>query len=458
MIDATGNSDIAAAAGAAYTTTGADEIAVQGSGLPFRPVPPAHFNSDYTFIEDADIVDVSRAFVVGRRKFNQSWDMGQLIDTRERRQIVGDAWLTPLDMYCGRTFADSICMSRSNFDTHGMTIHPLFLIEPPNHDSIDAYVPIGTFLPRGVGAIAVTGLGLSAHRDVMPVLRMQADVQNHSYALGLAAVAALAHDGELRAIDLAALRQRLATLGILPADALTHGDSFPLPEARIVDAIAGPLDNYTGLATILAFPAVARPRLQQAWSAERDPERRLRLAKLLAVIGDPTGTQTIVDAVAAQPWDDGWNFRGMGQFGACMSPLDSCLIALGFAQVKAAWPIVRDKLAALDASRDFSHHRAVAIYCERVRPTGAAPLLAALLAGDGMRGHDWSDLRDELGNIPASHVDTTTRNLSLRELILARALYRCGDHDGVGRAILDRYTRDLRGHYARHARAVLEQN
>ncbi|MFO7898034.1 MAG: hypothetical protein R6V58_03115, partial [Planctomycetota bacterium] len=50
------------------------------------------------------------------------------------------------------------------------------------------------------------------------------------------------------------------------------------------------------------------------------------------------------------------------------------------------------------------------------------------------------------------------RNECLRELVLARALYRCGDHEGLGEKILRTYTRDLRGHFARHATAVLKSN
>ena len=49
-----------------------------------------------------------------------------------------------------------------------------------------------------------------------------------------------------------------------------------------------------------------------------------------------------------------------------------------------------------------------------------------------------------------------TRRDSLRELLLARALYRCGDYAEMGKQILTRYTEDLRGHLARHAKAVLE--
>ena len=49
------------------------------------------------------------------------------------------------------------------------------------------------------------------------------------------------------------------------------------------------------------------------------------------------------------------------------------------------------------------------------------------------------------------------RERSLRELILARVLYRCGDSDGLGYEILTEYTEDLRGHFARHADAILRE-
>ena len=47
------------------------------------------------------------------------------------------------------------------------------------------------------------------------------------------------------------------------------------------------------------------------------------------------------------------------------------------------------------------------------------------------------------------------QNSSLRELILARALYHCGDYEGLGEKILREYARDLRAHYRRHAQTVL---
>jgi len=46
-------------------------------------------------------------------------------------------------------------------------------------------------------------------------------------------------------------------------------------------------------------------------------------------------------------------------------------------------------------------------------------------------------------------------NPAVRELVLARALYRCGDRAGLGERILRQYGLDLQGPFARHAHAVL---
>jgi hypothetical protein len=148
----------------------------------------------------------------------------------------------------------------------------------------------------------------------------------------------------------------------------------------------------------------------------------------------------------------------MGQFGMSMSPLDCRIVALGRTKATAValGPIV-DKLEALDPASEFSHCRAVAMALENLAAPEAARPLEALLATPGIAGHAWTDLQTALDAITESRTDTTTRAASLRELVLARALYRCGDHEGRGRRILEAYSRDVRGHYARHARAVLAE-
>ena len=85
----------------------------------------------------------------------------------------------------------------------------------------------------------------------------------------------------------------------------------------------------------------------------------------------------------------------------------------------------------------------------------AARVLAEALGKPGIAGHAWRTLKDELADIPPSSTDTRTRNEALRELYMARALFRCGDADGLGARILGAYSRDLRGHFARHTTGVL---
>ena len=80
-------------------------------------------------------------------------------------------------------------------------------------------------------------------------------------------------------------------------------------------------------------------------------------------------------------------------------------------------------------------------------PRAAKPL-ADLLRQPGMGGYASESLA------PGSATETT-RTQSTRELMLARALYRCGDWEGTGEKALKQYAADLRGHYARHAQAVL---
>ena len=105
----------------------------------------------------------------------------------------------------------------------------------------------------------------------------------------------------------------------------------------------------------------------------------------------------------------------------------------------------------------MSHHRAVAMALETLGDPAAAEPLAQVLSKAGMSGHAYTDIEKVLATMPASPTDNTTRERSLRELILARALYRCGDYQGLGKRILQEYAGDLRGHYARHALAILQE-
>lgn len=457
VIDSTGNADIASTAGADYVYTDGSSVAVQGTGLPGIKLGAGYTNTDWTFVDDSDIIDVWRAFVTAKKKYKDAYDLGQLVDTRERRRIVGDFTMSPMDITAGRTYPDTIVISRSNFDSHGFTEHPIFMIKPPDREEIYVDVPYRCLLPVGLDGILVTGLGVSAHRDAMPVIRMQPDIQNQGYAAGVAAAMAVESGKSVRDIDLKSLQKHLVEKGNLPERVLTDEDSFPLPVEKIKEAVDRVVNNFEGLEAILTQPEISIPLLKKAYHEAQSHSNRLVYAHILGMLGDQTGVDTLIREIKSRGWDKGWNFTGMGQFGMSMSEMDSLIVALGRTRDKRALKPILEKVELLNVKSEFSHSRAVAMALESLGDTAAVEPLARLLAKPGIRGHAFTDINKAKRETPDNSVDTSTRNKSLRELILARALYRCGDFNGIGETILNEYAKDLRAHYARHASAVLKQ-
>ena len=238
--------------------------------------------------------------------------------------------------------------------------------------------------------------------------------------------------------------------------------------------------DYRGITTILTAPKKALPALRKAYHTCSDGKEKLRYAHVLGMLYDDTGAETLMTAISQATWDKGWNFRGMGQFGASTSPLDNLIIALGRTKDKKGITVIVAKLKQLTPRSEFSHCRAVAIALEYLKDPKAAEPLVALLKKNGVSGHAFLEINDVYERSPISITDNSTRNHSLRELLLARALFRCGDHDGVlplvglscqvlralfrcgdhdgvAEKILEGYSRDMRGLYAAHAKAILAE-
>ena len=312
-------------------------------------------------------------------------------------------------------------------------------------------------MPKGLDGILVTGLGVSAHRDAMPVIRMQPDIQNQGYAAGLAAAMAAKSGKSVRQIDIKTLQKHLIEIGTLPEQVLTEKDSYPLPAEKLEQAVESLVNDFDGLEIILAHLKYTMPLIRRAYDNAEDAKVKLRYAHVLGMLGHSSGADTLIKEVKSRAWDKGWNYTGMGQFGASISELDSFIIALGRTRNEKGLNPILEKIEHLDAGSGFSHYRAVAIALETLGHPDAAEPLAKLLKKPGMIGHAFMDINTARNRTPSNHVDNSTRNLSLRELFLARALYRCGDYKDIGKQILTEYANDLRGHYARHARHILNE-
>lgn len=460
VVDSTGSADVAIAAGADYSFTDGNSVAVQGAGFPFKNPDDFYNNTDWTFINDTDMLDVWRAMVVAKDKFEEQYDIGKIPQTRERRRMIGDFTVSVLDVYNGRTYPDIISAHFSSFDTHGFTEDPFFSLKPPAHSGEDvlAFVPFRALLPKGLEGIAVTGLGASAHRDAMPVIRMQPCLQNQGFAVGWAAAISAAKNQNIRYVDIKALQKDLVKIGSLPEHVLTDVDNYPPSMEKIQAAAKSVVNNLDGLETILWDKERGIIALTDQFYITQNETDKLVYARILGMLGIADGWKELIKAIDTYAdWDEGWNFRGMGQFGQSISYLDSLIIAVGRTKKTEALPAIFRLMEKLKPESEFSHFRAVAIALETIADQKATEPLFKLLQLPGVRGHVMPDIQTAKKLEPKFQNDVSTRNNSLRELILGRALYKCGDLNGLGNQILNEYSKDLRGHYYRHATGVLQQ-
>jgi hypothetical protein len=428
VIDGTGNSDIAADAGAETQFVEAF-FALQNSHIPVREVGASYMNGNRAPIDAADPVDVTAAMMAFP---DQAFDRGQIIASRERRRIVGDYELDWLDQINRRTFPDSIVYGNSDYDSHGYQVHPYFMLKPPrvpgqHRKQFYSYVPYRCLLPKGLEGILVVGLGISAHRDAMPIVRMQPELMNIGYAAGVAASMSVKSGKSLREIDVKGLQKALVTEGILAKDVPSQEDSYPLPLADLIKAVAGVPASFTDLGHILADPERSKPLLRAAHD-QATGKARLAYAEVLGIMGDAHGVATLVKE--ANAFLQSKNFAYKRQKDG-MDRLDQLLWSLGrSADPRATAAIVA--LADAGAITSSSRFRAVVVSLGASGEQSAAPALRRILAGQKSKG-------------------------SASELMAACALHRCAPTDEMARQVLQRFAQGHNGPFARLAQKTLAQ-
>jgi len=434
VIDSTGNADIAAAAGAQTISPGDGEPAMQGTGLP--PLTPGNstFNTDYTFTLESDVVDSTRTFIFSRNNFQNMFDAGQHIDTRERRRIVGDITLMPMDFYLNRKYHDTITVARSNFDTHGFTVHPMFMLRAPDEEPIYVNIPFRALLPKELGNVISTGLGISAHRDALPVVRMQPDVQNQGYAVGIAASMAVQQNCDLRDIDVKCLQKQLFLCGILPEKTLSEEDGV---DTNCQDEIA----------KAFAFPDKELANIKSKFNENKS----LDYAILLAFHGDATGKELLLNILKNSKWDEGWHYTGMGQFGASLSKIDCIIIAFKHIAEPEDIEYINSLLDSLNPDAEFSHFRSCCLFIQSHPNEASGKIMEKILNTDGMTGHYVANIKEQATRFTNDYVDTTERNKQLKELYVAQTLLKCDPSNKQAQKIIKSYAMGVHGLYANTA-------
>ncbi len=459
VIDATGNSDIAIAGGAEYTFIDSLQLAMQDAGVPNRGMPWHATNIGYTIVDESDVVDVWHDFVFSRNRLTLAFDLGRFLNNRERRRIVGEYTLDLVDVMSKRTFPDTVVQTMSNLDSHGYLIHPYFNLSTPSREgtAFTANLPYRCLVPKKLDGILSVGLGFSAHRDAMPFARMMADIHNQGYAAGLAAVLAIKENTTLRKIDVRQLQQQLVEVGNLPESILTQNDSFPVSDEQLASAVRLMPGSMLSAGIVLGAGKSAIAPLKAAY-ASAPGTNKLMYATALAMNGDATGLDTMIKYLESNPWDTGWGYRRRGErTGVWISTMDGVIRSLGMLGDRKALPAIVAKAKDLDPNSGYSHYHSIAYALELMPSKEGAEVLHGLLSLPGVGGWVTDSLEKdfELQSSPKLPKMVVMREASPREIMLAAALYRCGDKDGLGQKTLEAFTHDLRGLYVRFATQVL---
>ncbi len=481
VVDATGNADIADCAGAVtqFGVAPGGMLAVQLAGFPHRNLGDSVNNTCFALVDDTSVLDVWHLmqWSLAQQARYTPYDSAQLVDSRERRRILADYMLTTPDILNHRTFPDTICHHKSNFDAAAFPTSPMLLVKDMKGPAYETDLPYRSLLPKNVDGLLVTGLGAGAERDAMTLVRMQSDLQNQGYAAGVAAAMAAANGGHTRAMAVKELQRLLVAKGALAERVLTDQDSYPFSAAALAKAVTGvgALKSEINqgrtvadpaifsLAAVMAQPERALPLLKQAHAAACGAEQ-ITYAKILGVLGDSSGAPALCAAIEkANGWDKGYGLTSHRESDNTFSELDRLVIALGMSGAPAGRATLVAKVGQLQPEDELSHFIAVALALQRhPLPVEARAALARLLDAPGFCGHALTEILDPqtgaLAQRDMAHgKPDTNMNAAFKELLAAGMLLHCGDEQERGRAILEQYSRGLEGHFARYARHLLQE-
>jgi glycine/D-amino acid oxidase-like deaminating enzyme len=152
-------------------------------------------------------LEVFRRYVPG---YEQAFvlDTGTELGVRETRRIVGEKQMTTEDVTGERKFEDAIAASCWPIEEHGAGRSTRWVwLSPGGY----CQIPYGALVPRGPDNVLVAGRCLSATHEAQAALRVTANCFSMGQAAGIAA--AMAGDGPVTGVNVAALQQALEAAG-----------------------------------------------------------------------------------------------------------------------------------------------------------------------------------------------------------------------------------------------------
>lgn len=210
VIDATGDGDLAAAAGADSVYGAERDGFTYWGSLAQYGSPDSYQNNFSAMVRLDDTEDFTDFIITGRRRGGSLFDHGSYVSVRESRHIRGESVIGLQDVCLFRTYEDGIYTCFSNYDPKGKldadSVYCGYLVP-----QIKMQVPLGACLPvdgekKRIEGLLVAGKAISADHNAFPGLRMQRDLMHQGAVLGLLAAKAVLAGTDVEKLPMAQCR------------------------------------------------------------------------------------------------------------------------------------------------------------------------------------------------------------------------------------------------------------
>lgn len=483
-IDATGDGDVAAFAGAEYsigsTRLGDTQNYSQWDvGAPGKL--PSATNRDYDIIDITKITELQRGLFLSHYEAHH-YDFHPFLTVRESRRVEGMHVLDLIDCAEGTHFTDVIALASSDFDPHNIGSSEYtkcgFLL--PHSNDITVEVPYRCLVPKRLDGLLLSGRGYSQTHNALQFTRMTADLIVLGYLTGQIAADLAWTKTEPRRYDLSRLQKEWVAQGYLPASYANKkaGDlrSDATEIRRRVNQLAQGAQEY--LYECSRIPKEkALPVLTEVFEKTTQPVGKLLLAKSLAWFGDARGVTLIEDELRklfaeeqAEGYPGGYiddydSIRGReknqleGHFWRINQNI-ALLAMAGSAQPNATIRHIIEHTASgggfVERTNDYYNGRIdlkfvpfynrilnLCFYAERVPDAAFIPAFEKLLTDQNIQGYRTQDYDQVRWRVYGANL----------ELALAAAMARCGSKTGY--AMLADYLNDIHYTFKQFASAEL---
>lgn len=306
-IDATGDGDIAAFAGASYfhgdlragKTQNYSQWDIAGGAKKL----PSATGRDYGIIDNTKISELQRGLFISHYE-SHFYDFHPMLTVRESRRIEGKYVMDLIDCVEGTHFQDMISLASSDYDPHytGSSTYTRCGFLLPHSNVLTVEIPYRCLVPKTLKKILISGKAFSQTNCALQFTRMSADLAVLGYHTGQIAGEIVWSGSNTHDFDISKLQKEWHGLDYITKDYYLKKPGNLLQDPKVisrrVDALAQGKREY--LYECVRIPEEhAIPVLTEAFRKTNVDEGKLLIAKALAWFGQSLGNELIDEELKA---------------------------------------------------------------------------------------------------------------------------------------------------------------